>query len=163
VHNSITSINTILTNIQSTQVTDEFDINSLRTMLGNLQTQLAGLTTTSTINNTTVVNNIAALQTTINTNTAQLAILNGYDHITQILDPCGPSHYDEVFLRLSTGQVLASFSDTASGLNTRFSVLQPSDITKYNTTDGSSCTFKLFATGPKANKVCWGNTFSTCI
>lgn len=66
----------------------------------------------------------------------------GLDAVAEILDPCGdaPGIYDEVILRLSTGQLLASFSDNASGLNTRFSLLTPGT---YVTTDGSACNFKV--------------------
>lgn len=59
-----------------------------------------------------------------------------------IIDPCGdaPGIYDEVFLQLANGTILASFSSNASGLNTRFSVLVPGS---YVTTDGSNCYFTV--------------------
>ena len=63
-----------------------------------------------------------------------------------LLDPCGdaPGRYDEVFLKLSNGTILASFSDNVSGLNTRFSVLTPGT---YQTTDGDNCVFTINALG----------------
>lgn len=63
-----------------------------------------------------------------------------------ILDPCGdhPSIFDEVLLKLANGQVLASFSDNVSGLNTRFSLIGPGT---YRTTDGSSCLFTIDSNG----------------
>lgn len=63
-----------------------------------------------------------------------------------LLNPCGdnPSVFDEVFLKLSNGTVLASFSDSASGLNTRFSVLVPGT---YSTTDGDGCVFTIDGSG----------------
>jgi hypothetical protein len=56
--------------------------------------------------------------------------------------------YDEVFLRLSTGVILASFSDNANGLNTRFSVLTAGS---YQTTDATGCRFNVNA----SNVVTW--------
>lgn len=74
--------------------------------------------------------------------------VNGLDadttyQVAEIIDPCGPQHpngYDEVILKLDNGQYLASFSDNANGLNTRFGVLPPGT---YGTTDGTNCTFTL--------------------
>lgn len=63
-----------------------------------------------------------------------------------LLNPCGdaPGVYDEVFLKLSNGTVLASFSDNANGYNTRFTVLVPGT---YITTDGDNCTFSIDSSG----------------
>lgn len=60
----------------------------------------------------------------------------------EIVDPCGdaPGIYDEVFIRLANGTLLASFSDSANGQNTRFSVLVAGN---YMTTDGSHCYFSV--------------------
>lgn len=74
---------------------------------------------------------------------------NGHDglnadttyQIVEIIDPCGQQHpngYDEVILKLGNGKYLASFSDNANGLNTRFGVLKPGS---YVTTDGTNCHF----------------------
>ena len=62
--------------------------------------------------------------------------------IVEIIDPCGdaPGKYDEVILKLANGQYLASFSDNASGLNTRFGILPTGT---YQTTDGTGCTFSI--------------------
>lgn len=59
-----------------------------------------------------------------------------------MVDPCGdkPGVYDEVFIRLANGTLLASFSDNANGLNTRFSVLSTGS---YVTTDNSHCYFSV--------------------
>jgi hypothetical protein len=55
--------------------------------------------------------------------------------------PCGDTvAYKEVLLRLSGGQVLASFSDDASGTNTRFSFLPDGSFID---TDSSGCNFSL--------------------
>jgi hypothetical protein len=66
--------------------------------------------------------------------------------VVAIEDPCGdaPGIYDEVLLKLASGQVLASFSDNSSGKNTRFALLPPGS---YVTTDGSSCHFTLNVDG----------------
>lgn len=63
-----------------------------------------------------------------------------------LINPCGdaPGVYDEVFLKLANGMVIASFSDSANGKNTRFSVLVPGT---YVTTDGDSCVFSVDASG----------------
>lgn len=62
--------------------------------------------------------------------------------VVGLVDPCGdkPGVYDEVFLRLANGQLIASFSDNSNGLNTRFSVIGPGN---YVTTDGSHCYFSV--------------------
>lgn len=62
--------------------------------------------------------------------------------IATVIDPCGdhPTKHDEVILQLENGLLLASFSDNANGLNTRFSLLGNGT---YGTTDGTSCTFTV--------------------
>lgn len=59
-----------------------------------------------------------------------------------LVDPCGdaPGIYDEVFIKMANGLLVASFSDTAAGHNTRFSILTPGS---YTTTDGDNCTFTV--------------------
>lgn len=61
-----------------------------------------------------------------------------------IVDPCGtkPNTWNEVFLQLYDGSLLASFSDNASGLNTRFSLITPGN---YVTSDGDMCYFTITA------------------
>lgn len=63
-----------------------------------------------------------------------------------LVNPCGdnPSIRDEVFLRLSNGMLLASFSDNASGLNTRFILLTTGT---YQTTDNDNCVFSVDVNG----------------
>lgn len=64
-----------------------------------------------------------------------------------LVNPCGdnPGLHDEVFLKLQDGTLLASFSDNANGLNTRFSILN--NNASYSTTDGDGCTFTLDSSG----------------
>lgn len=61
------------------------------------------------------------------------------------IDPCGdaPGVYDEVFMRLQNGMLLASFSDNFAGDNTRLSILSPGT---YQTTDGDNCVFTVSPT-----------------
>jgi hypothetical protein len=74
--------------------------------------------------------------------------VNGMDAITSVIDPCGKqAAYDEVLLQLSNGLLLASFSDNASGKNTRFSVIGNGN---YVTTDGTGCRFTV-----NNNNVTW--------
>lgn len=70
----------------------------------------------------------------------------GQAAVVEVIDPCldAPGIYDEVILRLANGQLLASFSQNASGLNTRFAILTPGS---YQTTDGSNCSFTVTAEG----------------
>lgn len=62
--------------------------------------------------------------------------------VVEMINPCGdaPGIYDEVFLRLANGTLIASFSDSSNGNNTRFSILTAGS---YVTTDGDSCYFSV--------------------
>lgn len=68
-----------------------------------------------------------------------------------IINPCGDAVniYDEVFIKLANGMILASFSDNANRKNTRFSVLIPGI---YQTTDGDNCVFTLDNQGNLTNE-----------
>ena len=87
-----------------------------------------------------------ALQTQNSTILVQLATLQGYNNIVAIKDPCGdtPGKFDEVFLQLSSGKYLASFSDSMSGTNTRFAVLEDGTFV---TSDGTACQFTVSGNG----------------
>lgn len=70
----------------------------------------------------------------------QNAAVSAYTPVEPI-QPCGNTvAYKEVLLRLSGGEVLASFSENANGLNTRFSFLPDGS---YVDTDASGCNFSL--------------------
>jgi len=70
-----------------------------------------------------------------------IATLQGYTNIVAIKDPCGrDGNFDEVLLKLSSGQYLVSFSDNSSGKNTRFTLLRDGN---FQTTDGSYCSFSV--------------------
>lgn len=89
--------------------------------------------------------NVGALQSQVNSALVQIATLQGYKNIVALKDPCGKQgSFDEVFLKLSTGEYLSSFSENASGKNTRFSVLTAGTFV---TTDGTNCQFTVSADG----------------
>lgn len=69
----------------------------------------------------------------------------------QIINPCGDASgvYDEVLLKLYSGEILASFSDNASGKNTRFSLIPAGS---YMTTDGDNCYFTVTSNGVITNE-----------
>lgn len=69
----------------------------------------------------------------------------GLDAITEVIDPCGSETtqgFDEVLLRLSSGDILAHLS---SGENQHFVILKKER--KYITTDGTKCQFEITADG----------------
>jgi len=72
---------------------------------------------------------------------------------TGVITPCGPnsSPYKEVLLLLQDGSLLSSFSDTASGSNTRFALLPDGS---YEDTDASHCAFTISTSG-KIRSITW--------
>jgi len=161
---------TVIENIIQSNI---YTINSLSQALTSIQSILSELDSNDTqqANDIIILNAqiqtlqslITNLQNNTNTNTTSIAQLNGYKNISEIVDPCGDdSGYDEVLLRLTDGTLIASFSENTSGKNTRFSILTPNDSQLFMTTDGTNCTFKIPATGVNANKVCWGPSYETC-
>lgn len=129
--------------LQASQAAQDSRLNEQEALLNVLESQLVvlhSLISAIDISNQDAFN---VLEAQIHDLTAQVAALNGYNSIVAVLDPCGDTAgvVDEVLLKLSNGQVLASFSDKANGKNTRFSIL--SENVTYQTTDGSNCTFKI--------------------
>ncbi len=126
--------------IQSLEADRQFDLLQLSAqglLLANVQIDVNASATQIQ----SILTTMNDLQASINAQTEALAILQGYTNIVSIKDPCGAqSAYNEVFLKLSTGQYLASFSDSASGLNTRFTILTDGSFV---TTDGSHCYFTV--------------------
>lgn len=69
---------------------------------------------------------------------SQLAVLQGYDTVTQIVSPCGiTTGYYEVLLRTAQGHIIAYFEKDGQ----RY--LTPLAAGTYSTTDGRGCTFTL--------------------
>lgn len=158
---SVTSLTSQLAVLQSSQGTQDSSIASLQATITALNAQIAALQSgqgSQSTSITSLLNSVASLttvnnsqttllnsqQTQINNALSSIAVLQGYNNIVSIKDPCGDKAnvYDEVFLVLSTGEMLSSFSDTASGLNTRFAKLTPGS---FATTDNSACYFTVVA------------------
>ena len=88
---------------------------------------------------------ISTLQAQYATALSQLATLNGYTNIVGIKDPCGAQGtYNEIYLKISDGRYLGSYSQSSNGMNTRFIVLTDGD---YTTMDGTSCKFTVSKSG----------------
>jgi hypothetical protein len=93
-------------------------------------------------------------------NQQSTSICNGQDAPTsaympvQVITPCGKTvPYKEVLLRLENGEVLASFSETSAGLNTRLALLPDG---AYVDTDQSSCVFTLASSADgKTRSISW--------
>ena len=141
IHDNQTKIAQLEQQIASAQA----QLNSQQAQLASLQasrttimTLIASLQAEDALTDTEIVD----LQTTVQQLTVQIATLEGYSNIATILDVCGdaPGIVDEIILQLSNGQLLASFSDTQAGINTRFSLLGDGS---YTTTDGSNCQFTV--------------------
>jgi DNA repair exonuclease SbcCD ATPase subunit len=177
VDNNTSDINTVRIAALATEAALQAlssDVTSSQLLINLLQSQLTTLQNDLNLQTIDITNinaallsinsAIANLQTQANTNTTTIAIFQGYNNITELVDPCGDGvGFDEVLLRLSNGTLLASVSTSSSALSTRLSPVPPSDSQVYQTTDSTSCNFKVPATGPNANKVCFGVGFSTCI
>lgn len=85
-----------------------------------------------------IFDELALTQVNINILTAQLAVLQGYDSIVEMIDPCGPSHsYDEVLLKTSSGKYVAYFEQGSK----RFLTVLVDGT--YQTTDEQGCMFKI--------------------
>lgn len=158
---------------------NEMQINSLQAQINSLQSDVQNNAQTISTLNTTINNvqtlitnaqtDISNLQSQITQNTIDILNLQIANQntlsIIEVLDPCGDASnkIDEVLLRMSDGSIIASFSDNGSALTTRLSKVPPSNTQTYNTTDNTACSFKVFATGINANKVCFGSGFTSCI
>lgn len=68
-----------------------------------------------------------------------------------LFNPCGDAAgvADEILIQLANGQIVVSYSDTSTGKNTRFAVLEPGH---YKTTDGDRCYFTVNADGSITNE-----------
>lgn len=120
-------------------------LNALNSALASTNAQLISLGSQQASGNAALQGAITTLQGQQATLMVQIATLQGYKNIVAIKDPCGTQGaYNEVFLQLANGNYLASFSDNANGLNTRFTVLTDGTFT---TTDGTHCSFTVSGGG----------------
>lgn len=143
---TVTLLNSAITNISLLQST----VNALQIQLAstatqnevnNLQSQIDTLTSLLNSAENDPVTGIVALHQQLATNTIAIAVLQGYHNIVDFKDPCNAQgSYNEIFLHLSDGGYIASFSDNASGSNTRFTKVIDGT---YSTTDGTHCTFSV--------------------
>lgn len=137
---TITALQTLMTTLDSSNTAQHA---ALQAQIMALQNQAALVQ--NQVNNNIV--NLSSLETQVNNNIAQIAVLNGFTHVTEIIDVCGdhPTKFDEVLLRIyrpasNSYAILASFSDNANGLNTRFSIVPQGS---YITSDGTNCAFQV--------------------
>ena len=132
----INLINSILPTLN-----DQNAIAALQASLVSTDSSITALTNRVVTLEGQIGNPIIGLQAIITNNTIQITQLMNNHNVTRIVDPCGNGPgYDEVFFRTSTNKLIASFSDNASGLNTRFSELVPGS---FQTTDGTGCSFTV--------------------
>lgn len=75
-------------------------------------------------------------------------------NLVQAIEPCGAtsSPWKEVILGLQGGQLLSSFSDSASGSNTRFAFIPNGS---YTDTDSSGCSFSVTGNGVSTSDISW--------
>lgn len=145
------------TQLQAFELQSEATVALIQTQINELQALMAGFASSADIqalqaqidvSNDTIANlntTIESLQDQADDALIQLAVLEGYKNIVAIYDPCGPQGgYNEVFLQLSSGQFVASFSENVAGKNTRFTVLTNGNFV---TTDGSFCYFTVSGNG----------------
>lgn len=83
--------------------------------------------------------------------------------LVQAIEPCtaASSPWKEVILGLQGGQLLSSFSQNASGQDTRFSFIPNGS---YQDTDSSGCTFTVTGNGSTTSQISWGagsNAYAT--
>lgn len=132
----VTLINSILPTLAS-----QSSITLLQTQLTQTNLDISSLTSRVTVLEGQIGTPVTGLQAIVTQNIIQIAQLMSNHNVTKIVDPCGDGPgYDEIFLRTSSGKLIASFSQNSSGLNTRFSELVPGS---YATTDGTGCTFTV--------------------
>lgn len=123
----------------------QLDVSNIRNDLISIDSAIAATNSSLASQDVSTQAAVNALQGQQASMLAQLAVLQGYTGIVAIYNPCGvQTAADEVFLKLTSGKYLASFSDNANGLNTRFSVLYDGT---FRTTDASNCNFTVSGNG----------------
>lgn len=83
------------------------------------------------------------LQTQANSMQVQIAQLESYENIVELVDPCGPhAGYDEVLLKTSSGKFIAYFQ-SGNGNNQKRFLTELSENVLYSTTDTQLCQFSI--------------------
>lgn len=142
-----TNINNI-SSIQSDILSIDADIESLELLIEDLSQDVDGNSTAIALLQSQITNHnsrltslealVNSLQTTTNGLVADVAQLEGYENIVEVIDFCGDARgFDEVGLRTSSNKILVYFEN---GGNRFLSVLTPGS---YRTTDGSNCNFRV--------------------
>lgn len=128
--------------LEAQVVTNISAMDAVQLQLDSLAAEIAqeGAINTSqqaSINNLTALLN--SLQIDVTNNITDIAELKENETIVEYLDPCGNSSgYDEILMKTSSGNVIAYFE---SGNKRFLSILEPNTL--YQTTDNSSCQFKI--------------------
>jgi chromosome segregation ATPase len=122
---------------------------AMRVLIDGLQTSVNNIYSVNSSQSSSIValqTSLSSSQTMVNNLSSQIVTLQNNVNISQVIDPCNdaPNKYDEVIFKMSNGTYVASFSDNASGLNTRFSILP---VGQFSTTDGTGCVFRVNANG----------------
>lgn len=115
-----------------------------------LQTQIDKLKLDYDLANTEIQSQLSAVNATTismqaqaNAQQIQITQLQMRTNMIGLIDPCGDGFgYDEVLIKLSTGQVVAYFEDKGKR---HLTILTPNTL--YQTTDESICTFKVDISG----------------
>lgn len=133
--------------LSSSLVVQQNSIIALQEELEQADSELAEtlqvLIDTGTAAYNSLSSSIDSIQSQLNGQVAQIAVLNGYNNIAEYLNPCGDGPgYDEVLIRMSNGKVVAYFE---SGNNRFLSELVPNTL--YSTTDSQHCHFKVDIAG----------------
>ncbi len=128
--------------IRQDMSTQGVDLYALELALADAEANHSGDVASLQAQITTASNNMVILQGSLSSALTSIAVLQGYNNIVAVVDPCGAQGLvpNEVLLRLSNGTLLASYSDTAAGLNTRFAVLGNGT---FSTTDSTHCVFTV--------------------
>lgn len=149
--NQIDSIKKRLTSLESEVVVIRSEMDSQGQTINMLNVDLQNAIASNSASVASIQSQLTAAQaalvtqqTSLNAALTSIAVLQGNTSIIAVLDPCGVqgTNANEVLLKLTDGTLLASFSDSASGMNTRFSVLKDGN---YVTSDGTLCFFTVTA------------------
>lgn len=121
---------------QTLQAQIDYNISSINSLqFAITQLQLESSSSQANINNLQL--SVGSLQASTNSLIVQVATLNGYTHITELVDPCGDGPgFDEILLRTTQGYVVYF----EQGSRRMLSLLPDGN---YMTTDQQACAFSI--------------------